>query len=144
MPAINFVSTHADDGTIEPHARAIFARRHEDGTFHLVTTDKGMPVTILSNEFPTVYPVGSEYSAHHEHAEGIRLDSASVLQLGIEVEGGYQICTPAYSFLFAVHTEEEALDAFARNAGHRDYAEVAATLGKTVDEAKADLVITRI
>ncbi|MGW9821902.1 hypothetical protein ACUXK4_004491 [Methylorubrum extorquens] len=53
----------------------------------------------------------------------------------------YRIHAEDFAISYRVATEEEALDAFARDAGYRDYAELAGTLGKTVDEAKAELVI---
>ncbi|MEE7440904.1 hypothetical protein [Methylobacterium oryzae] len=53
----------------------------------------------------------------------------------------YRIHTEAYVSTHRVATEEEALDEYARDAGYRDYAELADTLGKTVEEAKADLTI---
>lgn len=55
----------------------------------------------------------------------------------------YRIHTQGSMSKHLVATEEEALDAFARDAGYRDYAELADSLGKTIDEARADLVIER-
>ncbi|TXN41712.1 hypothetical protein FV232_17170 [Methylobacterium sp. WL30] len=55
-----------------------------------------------------------------------------------------RIDTPAYGSIYAVATEEEALDLFAKAAGYRDYAELAATLGKSVEEARDELVISRV
>ncbi|CAA2155742.1 hypothetical protein MBRA_01372 [Methylobacterium brachiatum] len=52
-----------------------------------------------------------------------------------------RISTETFASTYTVATEAEALDAFARDAGYRDYAELADTLGKTVDEAKQDIGI---
>lgn len=51
------------------------------------------------------------------------------------------IDTPATSRVFEVETVEEALDEYARAAGYDSYAELASTLGKSVEEAKVDLAI---
>ncbi|KNY22653.1 hypothetical protein [Methylobacterium sp. ARG-1] len=55
-----------------------------------------------------------------------------------------RISTEAADHIFEVETFSEARDAFARQAGCRDYAELARTLGQTVDEAEADLIINYV
>lgn len=52
-----------------------------------------------------------------------------------------RIDTPAASQVFEVETIEQALDGYARSAGYGSYAELADSLGKTVEEAKGDLAI---
>jgi hypothetical protein len=122
---------------------SIFARRNDAGDFSILDAE-GRPVTRLSSgEYPSVYPVGSELGAGYEHAEGIVLDEASVMECEIDFEDGYRIDTPEASYTYPVRTEEAALDRFANTVGYDDYASLALTLNKSVDEAKADLVITR-
>lgn len=55
-----------------------------------------------------------------------------------------RIDTPAASQAFEVETVEEALAGYARAAGYGSYAELASTLGKTVEEAKANLSIEHV
>lgn len=52
-----------------------------------------------------------------------------------------RIDTPAASQVFEVETVEQALAGYARAAGYGSYAELADSLGKTVEEAKGDLAI---
>lgn len=55
-----------------------------------------------------------------------------------------QIQTQSFTETFDTDSEDEALDMFAGTAGYSSYADLAETIGKTVDEAKADLTIVRI
>ncbi|SFU94238.1 MULTISPECIES: hypothetical protein [unclassified Methylobacterium] len=55
-----------------------------------------------------------------------------------------RIDTEAATYLFEAETVPEALDAFAHRADYRDYAELARTLGKTVEQAEADLTIAHV
>ncbi len=55
-----------------------------------------------------------------------------------------RIDTPAASHIFEVETIEEALAGFARAAGYGSFAELAGTLGETVEKAQADLSIEHV
>ncbi|AWV14790.1 hypothetical protein A3862_04145 [Methylobacterium sp. XJLW] len=55
-----------------------------------------------------------------------------------------RISTQADDHFFEVETKEAALAEFARCAGYDSYAELADTIGKTPDEAMADLVIDHV
>lgn len=55
-----------------------------------------------------------------------------------------RVSTEAAEYVFEVDTKEAALAAFAKSAGYCDYAELASTLGKTVDEACAELSVEHL
>jgi len=52
-----------------------------------------------------------------------------------------RIETQEASYVYATESEDVALAKFADTVGYSSYADLAQTLGETVDEAKADLVI---
>ena len=119
----------------------IFARRNDAGHFSILDGE-GVPVTRL-DDCTGIYPVGSDLGVGYDHAEGIVLDEASVQEAGIDFEDGYRIETQESVYTYPAANEEIALDKFANTVGYDTYAELANTLGKTVDQAKADLVIVR-
>ncbi len=61
----------------------IFGRLNDDGNVMLMHVEDGSDVCQLNEN---VYPVGSELSARHNHAEGIVLAPGDTEKLGIEIE----------------------------------------------------------
>ena len=61
----------------------VFARPDDAGGYAILDNETGMPVTRLD---ASVYPIGSEFGARYEHAEGIRLSRADVVAAGVEFE----------------------------------------------------------
>ncbi|MCJ2044151.1 hypothetical protein MKK58_06345 [Methylobacterium sp. J-078] len=55
-----------------------------------------------------------------------------------------RIETQEATYLYAVETESAALDKFAATVGYDSYADLASTLGKSVDEAKSDLTVSTV
>ncbi len=62
-----------------------FGRLGEDGNVAVLRVEDCLPATRLD---ASVYPVGSQLSARHEHAEGIVLTFADAKRLGIKVGHG--------------------------------------------------------
>lgn len=97
----------------------VFARRDESGTFLIVDTDSGMPVTRLD---ANVYPVGSEFGCRYEHAKGIRLTRADVAKAGIEFEDAADApptFMTALSAYRAATTQAERLAAYEAMCEHQ-------------------------
>lgn len=62
----------------------LFGRRRPDGNVDILHVDCGTAATRIGR--PSIYPVGSDLSARHEHAAGIVLTPDQCAYLGIEVE----------------------------------------------------------
>ena len=59
----------------------MFARKNVDGNYDIFENDGSVVTKINAN----VYPVGSNFSAHYEHANGIALTADDVDKLNIEI-----------------------------------------------------------
>ena len=59
----------------------MFARKNDDGNYEIFENDGSAATKINAS----VYPVGSEFSARYEHADGITLTADDVEKLKIEI-----------------------------------------------------------
>ena len=69
----------------------IFGRTNQSGNVDILWLENGEAVNRIDEALPTVYPIGSSVSAHHEHPNGIELTQEDAQKLGIEIEQHQQI-----------------------------------------------------
>lgn len=53
----------------------------------------------------------------------------------------FTVTTESFALTFDAATESDALDMYARECGYKTFADLADTLGKTQDEARAEITV---